>query len=351
MPPLVHVALAQLSPRKGEYAANLARLRDLFERVERLTPRPDVLQLPETALSGYFVEGAVREIALTAGAFAADLDRTYRAARPASAANGARTLDIVIGFYERWRDTLHNSALYVTVGGADGPVIRHVHRKLFLPTYGLFDEERFVERGYEVRAFDTPWGRTALLVCEDAWHSLTGTLAALDGAQVIFICSAAPARGAWPRDDGVPGPATVARWERLVRDIAEEHGVFVTFANLVGSEGGKFFGGASSVAGPAGDVRLRGPLFEEALLGVTLDLGDVARARADMPLLADLRTALPHLRAGMDRIEQGVDGDGARSEPAFDPAAPAAPAPPPCVGSAYRAPPAAPRRSPLTPSW
>jgi NAD+ synthase (glutamine-hydrolysing) len=321
MPPLVHVALAQLSPRKGEYAANLARLARLLERVEALSPRPDVLHLPETALSGYFVEGGVREVALTAGAFAADLDRTYRATRPAGGAERARTLDIVIGFYERWRDTLHNSALYVTVGGEDGPVIRHVHRKLFLPTYGMFDEERFVERGYEVRAFDAPWGRTALLVCEDAWHSLTGTLAALDGARVIFICSAAPARGAWPRDDGIPGPATVARWERLVRDVAEEHGVFVTFANLVGSEGGKFFGGCSSVAGPAGDVRLRGPLFEEALLPVTLDLADVARARADMPLLADLRTALPHLRAGLDRIETGVDSAGAGAEPAFDPAA------------------------------
>ena len=60
--------------------------------------------------------------------------------------------------------------MYVTLGAPATPVIYHVHRKVFLPTYGLFDEERFVERGHEIRAFDTPWGRAAMLVCEDAWH-------------------------------------------------------------------------------------------------------------------------------------------------------------------------------------
>jgi NAD+ synthetase len=173
---------------------------------------------------------------------------------------------------------------------------------MFLPTYGLFDEERYVQRGHDVRAFDTPWGRAALLVCEDAWHSLTGTVAALDGAQIIFLSSAAPARGAWPRDDGIPGPASVARWERLIRNIAEEHGVFVSYVNLVGTEAGKAFWGSSLMVGPSGDVRLRAPLFEETLLPATIDLADLARARADAPLLADLRTALPDLRAALDRV-------------------------------------------------
>jgi len=146
-----------------------------------------------------------------------------------------------------------------------------------------------------------------MLVCEDAWHSLTGTVAALDGAQVIFLSSAAPARGVEPRDDGISGPATVARWERLIRDIAEEHGVFVSYVNLVGSEGGKAFWGASAVAAPSGDVQARAPLFEEALLPVTIDLGDVARVRADVPLLADLRTALPGLQGALARLGQPTE--------------------------------------------
>jgi NAD+ synthase (glutamine-hydrolysing) len=145
-----------------------------------------------------------------------------------------------------------------------------------------------------------------MLVCEDVWHSMTATIAALDGAQVIFVCAAPPARGAWPKLDGVPGPASVSRWDRLVRDIAGEHGVYVTLTNLVGSEGGKTFPGGSMIAGPNGDVRGRAPLWDDALLSVTIDLADVTRARADMPLIADLETMIPHLTASIDDVMAGV---------------------------------------------
>jgi NAD+ synthetase len=306
------LAIIQVRPRKGDYAANLARIGALLARVAGLEPRPTVVLFPECATTGYFVEGAVRDLAVTAGEVARDLDAAYRAA-----IGEPFPVDVVLGFYERWCDILYNSALYVRLGSG-APEILHVHRKNFLPTYGLFDEERFVERGHELRAFDTPWGRAAILVCEDAWHSLSGTIAALDGAQVIFLPSAAPARGVWPRDDAIPGPATVARWERLVRDIADEHGVFVVFANLVGSEGGKMFPGSSTVMGPRGDVRVRAPIWDEAILTASIDLGDLTRARSDVPLLADLRTALPRLRellddVGRSRVRLPVEWDPAPS--------------------------------------
>src|SRR2546427_101566 len=141
---------------------------------------------------------------------------------------------------------------------------------LILPTYGVFDEERFVERGREVHAFDTGWGRVAILICEDAWHSITGTIAALEGAQVILVPSASPARGTGMDEEGTRLPASVVRWERILRTLAEEHGVYVAYASLVGFEGGKGFPGGSVVVSPSGDVVLRGPLFEEAVL--TYDL-------------------------------------------------------------------------------
>jgi NAD+ synthetase len=143
------------------------------------------------------------------------------------------------------------------------------------------------------------------LICEDAWHGLAGALAALDDAQVIFVSAAAPARGLQQGTEGTPGPASMGRWERLVRGISEEHGVFVSLANLVGSEGGKMFPGGSCVTGPHGDVRVRAPIFEEAVAVVELQFGDIERARADTPLLADLRTALPHLRDALGGIERG----------------------------------------------
>ncbi len=292
----VTLALAQFQPRKGDYAGNLARIGEFLARAAALDPRPRLVCFPETALTGYFLEGGVREHAVTAGRLAADLHGAYGTNVP---------IDVSVGFYEVWRNKLYNSVMYVSLGEAL-PLVRHVHRKVFLPTYGLFDEERFVERGREIRAFDTTWGRVAMLVCEDVWHSLSGTIAALDGAQLIICPTAPPARGAWPRSDDVPGPASAARWERLARDMADEHGLYVALAHLVGSEGGKQFPGASMLASPKGDVLARGPLWEEALVVATIDLDDVTRARADMPLIADLETMLPHLQDAMRKVDTGA---------------------------------------------
>jgi len=295
----IHLVVIQFKPRKGDYASNVVRLAGIFSQIDSLDPRPDIAVFAETALTGYFVEGGIRDVAMTAGAFARDLQAQY-----ASAVTTPRTLDVCIGFYEEWNNAFYNSALYVTLGG-DKPVISHVHRKLFLPTYGLFDEERFVDRGFEVRAFDTQWGRAAMLICEDAWHSLTGTVAALDGATIVFVVAASPARGVWPREDEGPVPANLKRWERLARDIAEEHGVFVALVNLVGTEGGKTFSGGSIICGPHGDVRARAPLWDEAILTISLDPQDLTRARSDVPLLTDLQTMMPHLMRTVDRIQAG----------------------------------------------
>lgn len=327
---LLHLAIAQFRPRKGDVAGNFRRVGEVVAQAAALDPRPHVVQFAETVLSGYFVEGAVREVALTADDVARRLNDAYLAA-----SGGGAQIDVIIGFYERHGGNLHNAAMYVRLG--DAPQIVHVHRKNFLPTYGMFDEERFVERGYGVQAFDTPWGRAAMLVCEDAWHSLTGLIAALDGAQVVFVSSAAPARGTNEPVDGVSMPGTVARWDRLIRDIAEEHGVFVTLANLVGSEGGKMFQGSSCVMGPKGDTRSRAPLWDEALLTASVDLDDITRTRAESPLLSDVQAQLPGLQAELERA-------GARRAPA----APVTPVPAvrPASGAAPR-PAAAPEALPL----
>jgi len=289
--PAIRLAISQFRPAKGDYAGNVARIGGVILQTARLDPKPDLLVFPETATSGYFVEGGVKEVAVTAGTLVRDLAALYQ----------GPPIDVSIGFYEKFQSHIHNSCLYVTLGKK--PEVRHVHRKVFLPTYGVFDEERFVDRGQEgVRAFDTSWGgRAAILICEDAWHSLAATVAALEGAQLLIVPSASPARGSGRDEDGSRLPASVIRWERIVRGIAEEHGVFVALANLVGFEGGKGFPGASAVIDPMGNVLVRGPLFEEALLTTDLDLEALTDARADSPLLADLRSALPVLTKGLGK--------------------------------------------------
>jgi NAD+ synthase (glutamine-hydrolysing) len=292
------VALVQLKPRKGDLAGNLARLRTVFAQLDELEPRPRLVVFPETAFTGYFLEGGVRDVAITAGEMADAIGAAYAAALP-----HGKPLDVIAGFYELWNKTLHNSAICVTVGGGQ-PVVRHVHRKLFLPTYGLFDEERFVERGHEVRAFETSGTRVAMLVCEDAWHSFTGMLGALDGAELVVILAASPGRGLKP-PEGTRMPPTLQRWERLARDISEEHGVFSCIAQLVGTEGGKTFPGGSVIVGPRGDLRATGPLWDEGIITTVLEPADMARARADMPLLKDMQTMLPHMLENADRIRRG----------------------------------------------
>jgi NAD+ synthase (glutamine-hydrolysing) len=294
----IRLALSQFRPTKGEYAENVARIGAVITRAARLDPRPDLVVLPETATSGYFVEGGVKELAVTAGTLARDVAAAY---------DGA-AIDVAVGFYERFQNHIYNSALYVTLNNKKADV-RHVHRKVFLPTYGVFDEERFVDRGQDgVRSFETGWGgKAAILICEDAWHSLAATVAALQGAQLIIVPSASPARGIGEGEDceGETLPASVIRWERIVRGIAEEHGVFVALANLVGFEGGKGFPGASAVIDPTGRIITRGPLFEEALVTADLDLDSLTTARSDSPLLADLQSALPVLTKGLGKRETG----------------------------------------------
>ena len=306
--PHIRLALSQFRPTKGEYAENVARIGAVVRQAVQLDSKPDLVVFPETATSGYFVEGGVKELAVTAGTLARDLAAAYQG--PA--------IDVVVGFYERFQNHIHNSALYVTLDKKK-PKVRHVHRKVFLPTYGVFDEERFVDRGQEgVRSFETSWGgKAAILICEDAWHSLAATVAALEGAQLVIVPSASPARGLGEAEDCEGGsetlPASVVRWERIVRGIAEEHGVFVALANLVGFEGGKGFPGASAVIDPTGRVIARGPLFEEALLTADIDLDSLTTARSDSPLLADLQSALPVLT-------RSLSGEKQNEKVKFDPA-------------------------------
>ena len=307
------IAIAQFRPKKGDYAANLAKIGAILAEVGTLEKRPDLVVTPETSTSGYFLEGGVRDVAVTAGTLFEDLVQAHQDAK-------APAIDVAVGFYEVFRNRFHNACLYATLDGKSSQV-RHVHRKIFLPTYGVFDEERYVERGNEgVHAFDTGWGgRAAILICEDAWHSIAGTIAALDGAQLIIVPSASPARGTGVDEEGTRLPASMVRWEQVVRGMANEHGIYVALASLVGFEGGKGFPGGSVLVGPSGEIVARAPLFDEGLMVADVDLDQLTHVRADSPLLADLEVAIPHLKIG----------DRKKSAPAFDPArgAPTSPTP------------------------
>lgn len=283
----VSLALVQFAPRKGDVRANLERIEQVFSALRHDKEGfPSVVVFPEASLSGYFVEGGVAEVALPASTV---LQRLNRAA---SAACGPShpPFDVVLGFYEDDRGKLYNSALYATLGHT--PSLIHVHRKLFLPTYGVFDEERFVSRGRSITAFDTRHGRVAILICEDACHAVAVTIAALRGAQIVYIPSASPGRGLEDVE-----PANVRMWRDIMRVAAAEHGIFIVYAGLVGFEGGKGFTGASRLMGPFGDLRVEAPFDGAAIVRTTISLADVNIARAALPALGDLEANLSEITA------------------------------------------------------
>lgn len=281
-------AAVQIAPTKADVSANLTRI---AEAVRRCVGEPaDVVIFPETALTGYFLEGGVSEVAVSALELGSLFDVTYRPERP---------VDVILGFYERADGIVYNSAAHL-FGTSDGWEVVHVHRKFFLPTYGVFDEERFVARGRDISAYRSRLGRFAMLICEDVWHSIPATIAALKGAQVIVVISASPARG-------FSGETydNLDHYRRMLRAIAEEHGVWVLNSMLVGFEGGKGFCGGSLFVSPFGRIVAEGPELEEHILIAEIDLDEIEIARHKLPLLADLRSVLEDVVRELDEVNRG----------------------------------------------
>jgi predicted amidohydrolase len=270
------VACAQFAPEKAEVQTNLDLIAEVV--LESIEEEVDLLAFPETITTGYFLEGGVLESSLSSEQLRLELARRLegRVQRP---------IDVVIGFYENENGTLYNSAAYLEVSLRELRTI-HVYHKFFLPTYGVFDEERFITRGREAGVFDTRFGRVALLICEDAWHGILPTIAAVKGAQVLIVPSASPGRGFEHGDS-----YNHNRYERLFRAVSEEHGIFSVNPQLVGFEGGKGFVGGSMIVDPFGRISAQAPLSDPQLLIGSIDLDLVSIVRAQSPLIADLQSA------------------------------------------------------------
>lgn len=262
------LGIAQVSPALGDLDRNLA----LHEKVlrEAESEGVDLLLFPELSLTGYFLKDLVPTVALTPRDPRLDLLK-----------RASKKLGIVVGLVEQSPDhRFFNAAAYFEDGK-----LRHVHRKVYLPTYGLFDEHRYFAQGDKLRAFDTRFGRMALTICEDLWHPATAYLGALDGGQVLLCVSASPGRGLRP--DGTF--ANAAAWEHLNRAYAQLLTTFVCFCNRVGYENGTCFWGGSEVIAPTGEVLVKAPQLDEVLVRATIDLGEVRRERIANPLLRDER--------------------------------------------------------------
>lgn len=296
------VAVFQMAPIKGDRRATLATMATRMVDAQQTGARLCVF--PETVVSGYFLEGGVAEAALEAETLLVEVRDAARAA-----GLGPAPMDVILGAYLWGADALQevrNSALWLRLEEGEATLVAR-HDKIFLPTYGLFDEGRDVAPGDQVTVVDSPVGRVALLVCEDAWHSITGTIAALEGAETIIVLAASPARGYTPQGTqtlmgltsanpaAVAGADSAAAWYRQATQLAAEHGCWVVTSHLVGVEAGRLFSGASCVVDPFGTMRLQLDPWREDWAPVQLDPDLVRAARQTLPLGRDLRARAPQL--------------------------------------------------------
>ena len=255
------IALAQIAPRLGDMEYNVRLHLDYIEKARR--NKADLVVFPELSLTGYTLKDLVPDVALdpkSDGLFKRILARS-------------RGLSIVLGFIEEpaeERGIYYNSAAFLA-----GGKIRHIHRKVYLPTNGLFEEAKFWAPGRGFSVFDAPFGKAGLLVCRDFLHYGSSYVLFSGGADLIITISAAPGRGV------SEGEAfeTSRMWELMGEAISYFSTAFVIYANRVGVEDGVSFAGRSFIFGPSGRLLARASALESELLMHTIDLAEIRRAR------------------------------------------------------------------------
>jgi predicted amidohydrolase len=250
----MRVSLVQMAPRLGDFRANLDRHLEFLERARE--DKAGLVVFPELSLTGYGLKDLVQDAALDpfrSPAFKALLD-------------AGRGMSVVVGFVEEGgeeRGLFYNSAAYLSEGR-----ILHIHRKVFLPTFGMFEEGKFFAPGRDFRPFRAPFARTGMMICRDFLQYGSSYVLFAGGAEIFIVISAAPGRGT----TGAQGFDTSRMWELMGESISHFSTVFVLYCNRVGSEDGVSFAGGSFIYGPAGELVARAADLDEDVLTRDLDL-------------------------------------------------------------------------------
>lgn len=253
------VALAQIDPKVGDLRANIEIHGDAIERARKGGAR--LVVFPELSLTGYTVKDLAWDLAVDPGSPKV-LEPLLRQ---------SRDLTVLVGCVEDGAD----HGIYNSVFAIEDGQIRFVHRKVYLPTYGMFEEGRYFSPGRTLAAFPSRLGRLGILVCEDLWHLALPYTLVMDGAQILCAPSASPTRIR-------PGAS-----ELEVAGINQEHhrtyarllSSYLLYVNRVGFEDGVNFWGGSAIVSPSGGVVASGAEFNEDLVFGPVQFGEIKRAR------------------------------------------------------------------------
>jgi len=254
------LAIAQINPTLGNVEKNKNKMIKFIE--DAIEKDVELVVFPELALTGYLLEELTYDVA----------------GIPTEFYELSKKISILFGGIEESKEYYYyNSAFYLEDGK-----LQHTHRKVYLPTYGLFDEGRYLKSGNEIKAFDTKFGRFGILVCEDAWHLSNPYLLSLDGADYVFTLVNSPSRGAQGAEL-TPNKT----WNDMMSTYSKLLTSFYIFAHRVGYEDGVNFFGGSRVYSPTGEMLVSARPFEEEMVVANLDSRDLRRARINNPVMRD----------------------------------------------------------------
>jgi predicted amidohydrolase len=262
----IKLALAQMSSKRENKAANIAKLQEVTAKAK--AQGANLVIFPEMFLTGYLVRDQIYELAETIPG--PSTEKISQIAKENS-------IYIIFGMpelSEKTKATVFNTSVFI---GPDGIVGKY--RKMYLPTHSVFEEKRHFRPGYQAAAFDTPIGKIGLFICYDIFFPEVARLVRLSGAQLMVCISASPAvrRG---------------YFEILTAARALENTAFLAYVNLVGVEDGLQFWGGSRLVSPTGDVVAKARYDEEDFVVCELDFGDIRSAETFIPTLRDLRPEL-----------------------------------------------------------
>lgn len=261
----LNLTLAQTAPKNGDKSHNIRVMADIA--VDARRKNADFLIFPELSLTGYVCRDLFHQLA-------EPLDGpAVKALREVAEQNG---LTVIFGMPLEGmvKGVIYNSAIMIN---ADGDVANY--NKLYLPTHAVFEEKRYFRPGHEVKSFETKKCKLGLTVCYDLYFPEIYRILALEGVEVMFCIAASPST----RRD---------YFEILTKARALENGVVLAFVNRVGIEDGLHFWGGSHVVDPNGEVLAKARYYEEEIVSMSLDLGDLEKIRPFIPTVRDLRTEI-----------------------------------------------------------
>ena len=246
MSKIFRIALAQINPIVGDITTNTSMILDYVQRAQKLNV--DLVAFPELAITGYPPEDLLFKKSFIQANVAA----------MNSIVEASEDVAVVVGYVEQDGIDLFNSAAL----GYRGRYIDS-YRNIFLPNYGVFDEERYFKKGDVCPVYEINGTQVGINICEDIWYPMGPTVLQCGaGAEVIININASPFHAG----------KRIER-EAMLSDRSSTHQVFLGYANTVGGQDELVFDGSSVIVDNDGHIITRGISFDEDLIVADLDMG------------------------------------------------------------------------------